>query len=82
MLSGIIFVNRKGLRWRDAPTAYGPHKTSCNRWKRWSNAGAFIQRIEGLSGAQTKPRTVMIDAIDLMAFLSATALAAIILFWV
>ncbi|AHI27558.1 hypothetical protein KOEU_32820 [Komagataeibacter europaeus] len=27
MLSGIIFVNRNGLRWRDAPREYGPHKT-------------------------------------------------------
>ena len=26
VLSGIIFVNRNGLRWRDAPAAYGPHK--------------------------------------------------------
>ena len=27
VLSGIIFINRNGLRWRDAPAAYGPHKT-------------------------------------------------------
>ncbi len=27
VLSGIIFVNRNGLRWRDAPAVYGPHKT-------------------------------------------------------
>lgn len=25
VLSGIIFINRNGLRWRDAPTEYGPH---------------------------------------------------------
>lgn len=24
VLSGIVFVNRNGLRWRDAPSAYGP----------------------------------------------------------
>jgi transposase len=23
VLSGIVFVNRNGLRWRDAPSAYG-----------------------------------------------------------
>ena len=34
VLSGIIFINRNGLRWRDAPAAYGPHKTLYNRWKR------------------------------------------------
>ena len=27
VLSGIIFINRNGLRWRDAPAEYGPHKT-------------------------------------------------------
>ena len=27
VLSEIIFTNRNGLRWRDAPSAYGPHKT-------------------------------------------------------
>ncbi len=27
VLSGIVFVNRNGLRWRDAPAAYGPPKT-------------------------------------------------------
>jgi transposase len=32
--SGIIFINRHGLRWCDAPMAYGPPKTLCNRWKR------------------------------------------------
>lgn len=33
VLSGIIFVNRNELRWRDAPKDYGPHKTLYNRWK-------------------------------------------------
>jgi len=27
VISGIIFVLKNGLRWRDAPAAYGPHKT-------------------------------------------------------
>jgi transposase len=27
VLSSIVFVNRNGLRWRDAPSEYGPHKT-------------------------------------------------------
>ena len=37
--NGIIFVNRNGLRWRDAPKDYGPHKTLYNRWKRWGEMG-------------------------------------------
>ncbi|SPU54928.1 Transposase and inactivated derivatives [Brevundimonas vesicularis] len=72
--SGIIFVNRNGLRWRDAPAAYGPHKTLYNRWKRWSEAGVFIRMMEGLSGAQTERRTVMIDATYLKAHRTASSL--------
>ena len=74
VLSGIIFVNRNGLRWRDAPSAYGPHKTLYNRWKRWSEAGVFVRMMEGLSGAQTERRTVMIDATYLKAHRTASSL--------
>ncbi len=31
VVSGIIFVIRNGLRWRDAPADYGPHKTLYTR---------------------------------------------------
>ncbi len=51
-LSGIIFVNRNSLRWRDATATYGPHKTLYNRWKRWSEAGVFARMMEGLCGAR------------------------------
>lgn len=43
VLSGIILVNRNGLRWRDAPAACGPHKTLYNCWKRWSEAGVIFR---------------------------------------
>ncbi len=42
VLSGIIFINRNGLRWRDAPAEYGPHKTLYSRWKRWSEKGSSL----------------------------------------
>jgi transposase len=41
VLSGIIFVNRNGLRWRDAPREYGPAKTLYNGWKRWGEKGVL-----------------------------------------
>ncbi|MEY9381603.1 hypothetical protein ELI45_32685 (plasmid) [Rhizobium ruizarguesonis] len=41
ILSGIIFVLRNGLRWRDALREYGPHKTIYNRFIRWSRLGVF-----------------------------------------
>ena len=74
VLSGIIFVNRNGLRWRDAPAAYGPHKTLYNRCKRWSEAGVFVRMMEGLSDAQAERRTVMIDATYLKAHRTASSL--------
>ena len=63
VLSGIILVNRNGLRWRDAPKDYGPHKTLYNRWKRWSDKDIFIRMMEGLATPQAPDRkTIMIDA--------------------
>jgi transposase len=34
VISGIIFVIRNGLRWRDAPKDYRPHKTIYTRYDR------------------------------------------------
>ncbi len=62
VLSGIIFVNRNGLRWRDAPKDCGPAKTLYNRLKRWGEAGVFVRMIEGLTAAGADPKTVMIEA--------------------
>jgi transposase len=43
VISGIIFVIRNGLRWRDAPAANGPPKAIYNRFKRWSEMGVFAR---------------------------------------
>ena len=74
VLSGIVFVNRNGLRWRDAPGEYGPHKTLYNRWKRWGEAGVFTRMMEGLAAAGAEPQTVMIDATYLKAHRTASSL--------
>jgi transposase len=49
VLSGIIFINRNGLSWCDAPREYGPPKTLYNRWKRWGDMGVFARMMEGLA---------------------------------
>ena len=74
VLSGIVFVIRNGLRWRDAPKDYGPHKTLYNRWKRWGAKGIFLQMMEGLAAASAEPKTVMIDATYLKAHRTASSL--------
>ena len=57
VISGIIFVIRNGLRWRDAPQDYGPHKTIYNRFIRWSRLGVFNKIFAELAaqGRQTRP---------------------------
>jgi transposase len=62
VLSGIIFINRNGLRWRDAPREDGPATTLYNRWKRWSGKGIIARMMDGRASEATAPKTVMIDA--------------------
>ena len=76
VLSRIIFVNRNGLRWRDAPREYDPAKTLYDRWKRWSDKGIFTRMMEGLASPLAPDRkTIMIDATYLKAHRTASSLA-------
>ena len=52
---GIIFVIRNGLRWRDAPKDYGPHKTIYNRFIRWSRLGVFNRIFAELARRAASP---------------------------
>lgn len=74
VLSGIIFINRNGLRWPDAPREYGPAKTLYNRWKRWGNMSVFAKIMERLASEAAVPKTVMIDATYLKAHRTASSL--------
>ena len=74
VLSGIIFINRNGLRWCDAPKEYGPHKTLYNRWKRWSDMGVFARIMEGLAAKAPDNKTISIDATYLKAHRTASSL--------
>ena len=74
VLSVIIFINRNGFRWRDAPAAYGPHKTLYNRWKRWSDMGVFARIMVGLAAEAPDNSTISIDATYLKAHRTASSL--------
>ena len=74
IVSGIIFVIRNGLRWRDAPAEYGPHKTIYNRFIRWSRMGVFNKIFAGLAAQAGKPDKLMIDATHLKAHRTAASL--------
>lgn len=71
--SGIIFVIRNGLRWRDAPKDYGPHKTIYNRFVRWSRRGGNRIFAE-LAAKGGKPDQLLIDATHLKAHRTAASL--------
>ena len=59
VLSGIIFVNRNGLRWRDVPAEYDRPKTLYNRWIRWSRKGIFARILMELAREGDKTDTLM-----------------------
>ncbi|SDT10071.1 Transposase [Erythrobacter sp. HL-111] len=74
IVSGIVFVIRNGLRWRDAPVGYGPHKTIYNRFICWSRLGVFNRIFAELAAKGGKPDQLMIDATHLKAHRTAASL--------
>lgn len=85
ILSGIIFILRNGLRWRDPPREYDPHKTIYNRFIRWSRLGLFSWILAELTAQRTtampstpmtvgKPEQLMIEATHLKAHRTAASL--------
>jgi putative transposase len=74
VLSGILFVIRNGLRWRDAPEGYGPHKTIYNRFIRWSRLGVFNRILAELAARGKDSDRLMIDATHLKAHRTAASL--------
>ena len=74
VLSGIIFINRNGLRWRDAPSEYSPPKTLYNRFVRWSRKGVFARILIELARKGDQTDVLMIDATHLKAHRTASSL--------
>jgi putative transposase len=74
VVSGIIHVIRNGLRWRDVPLVYGPHKTLYNRFVRWSRMGVFDRIFANLAAESGPPDRVMIDSTHLKAHRTAASL--------
>ena len=74
VLSGIIYVIKNGLQWKDAPREYGPHKTLYNRFIRWSRMGIFNKIFMELSRKNESVEQLMIDATHLKAHRTAASL--------
>ena len=87
VVSGIIFVIRNGLRWRDVPVTYGLHKTIYNRFicyltgdcrqsprGRRSEMGVFGRIFVELAKGGGDTGEIMIDAAYLKAHRTAASL--------
>ena len=74
VLSGIIHVQRNGLRWCDAPAVYGPHKTLYNRHVRWTRNGVFARILAALAEEAGPPERIILDSTHLKAHRTAASL--------
>lgn len=74
ILSGIVYVIRNRLQWKDAPKGYGPHKTLYNRFIRWSRLGVFDRIFVALTEQAGRSKRLMIDATHLKAHRTSASL--------
>ena len=74
VVSGIVYVIRQGLQWKDAPPGYGPHKTLYNRFVRWSRVDVFDRIFVALSAQAGTPERIMLDSTHLKAHRTAASL--------
>ncbi len=74
VVSGIVYVIRNGLQWKDAPKGYGPHKTLYNRFIRWRRRGVFDRIFASLAAEGPKPERIMIGSTHLKAHRTAASL--------
>lgn len=74
VVSGIVYVIKHGLQWKDAPRDYGPHKTLYNRFVRWSRLGVFNHIFAALAGEGLRPERIIIDTTHLKAHRTAASL--------
>ncbi len=74
VISGIIYVLKNGLQWKDAPREYGPHKTLYNRYVRWSEKKIFEKIFNALAQNGETGKLLMLDSTYLKAHRTASSL--------
>ncbi len=74
VISGIVYVIKHGLQWKDASKDYGAHKILYNSLFRLSRLGVFDRIFAALSKEGSKPQRIMIDATHLKAHCTAASL--------
>lgn len=74
VISGIIYVIRNGLQWKDAPREFGSYKTLYNRFIRWSKRGVFEKIFATLAARAGVPECLMINSTHLKVHRTAASL--------
>jgi transposase len=74
VVSGIVYVIKNGLQWKDAPKGYAPHKTLYNRFIRWSRLGVFDRVFAALASQGPRPQRIMMDSAHLKGHRTAASL--------
>jgi Transposase and inactivated derivatives len=74
VVSGIIYVIRHNLQWKDAPREYGPHKTLYNRFVRWTRLGVFDKIFDSLVEKNGHTERRIVDVAHLKAHCTAAGL--------
>ena len=74
VVSGIIYVIKHGLQWKDALDEYGPYKTLYNRFGRWSRLGIFNKIFTELVNKTPFDCSLMLDSTHLKAHRTAASL--------
>ncbi len=75
VVSGIIYVTKNRLQWKDAPRQYAPHKPLYNRFVRWSAKGVFAHIFRALARGNESGDVLMIDSTYLKAHQIASSLS-------
>ena len=74
VISGIIYVIRDGLKWKDVPSGYISRKTGYTRFIRWSLARSVDQIFMTLVEEAGVPKRQLIDSIHCWAHQTAVSL--------
>lgn len=74
VVSGVVYVIKHGLQWKDASDEYGPHKPLYNRFVRWSKIGIFNKIFNKLANQTTFDGSLMLDSTHLKAHRTAASL--------
>ncbi len=74
VVSGVLYIIKHELQWKDAPAEYGPYKALYNRFVRWSRLCVFSRLFTELANQTPFDGPLMIDSTHLKTHRTAASL--------